>query len=397
MRTRRSFLASAGTAGAAAALAGAPAQAAGPRANTTTVPFHGEHQAGIATPTSEHIQFATLDFATDAASDLRAVMLELSGAAARLMAGRPVGALETGIQPPVDTGEAVGLGPGRLTVTFGLGPAVFRRGRFGLEHLRPAPLVALPSFETDALDPRLCGGDLAIQVCGEDPQVVFHAVHNLIRLAGPAAVPRWSLAGFGPTRNSRGIATPRNLLGFKEGTANIVAEDPRALERFVWAGAPESLPWMHGGSYMVVRRIKLLLGAWDQIGLDQQERTFGRHKLSGAPLGAEQEFAPLDLERRAIPGDAHVRLASPDYNHGQRLLRRGYSYTDGIDHAEGSASGGQLFICFNRDPRRQFIPIQRRLAAGDALGAVTEHVGSAVFACPPGPPTGGYVGRTLLG
>jgi deferrochelatase/peroxidase EfeB len=387
----------AAAAGGAAPAASGAARAAEVDAASRPVAFHGEHQAGIATPTSDHVQFVTLDFVSDAVSDLRAVMLELSAAAGQLMAGRPVGALETGIQPPVDTGEAVGLGPGRLTVTFGLGPAVFRRGRFGLERHRPRPLVELPGFSTDALDPGLCGGDLCIQVCGEDPQVVFHAVHNLVRLAGPAAVPRWSLAGFGRTRNSRHGTTPRNLLGFREGTENIVAEDEHALKRFVWAGTPESPSWMHGGSYMVVRRIKILLGGWDQIGLDQQERTFGRHKLSGAPLGADQEFAPLDLARRPIPSDAHVRLASPDYNDGQRLLRRGYSYTDGIDHSQSSASGGQLFICFNRDPRRQFVPIQRRLAASDALSAVTEHIGSAIFACPPGPRAGGYVGRTLLG
>jgi deferrochelatase/peroxidase EfeB len=152
---------------------------------------------------------------------------------------------------------------------------------------------------------------------------------------------------------------------------------------------------------MVVRRIEMLLGNWDSVSLDQQEQTFGRHKLSGAPLGESHEFSPLDLSARSggslrIPADAHVRLASPQYNHGERILRRGYSYAGGVDRGQGSVAGGQLFICYQRDPRHQFIPIQRRLARGDALGAHTRHVGSAVFACPPGASPGSYVGAALF-
>jgi deferrochelatase/peroxidase EfeB len=247
----------------------------------------------------------------------------------------------------------------------------------------------------------LCGGDLGLQVCSDDPQVAFHAVHNLIRLASPAAVPRWSLAGFGRTSNSRSQKTPRNLMGFKDGTNNIMAEEAHSLERFVWARGPESPPWMRGGSYLVLRRIKMLLGRWDETPLVQQEQTFGRQKLSGAPLGGVREHDPVDLGakrggRPVIPPDAHVRLASPEYNGGERILRRGYSYADGIDRATGSAAGGLLFISYQRDPRKQFIPIQRRLASSDALGAHTEHVGSAIFACPPGATRGGFVGETLF-
>jgi deferrochelatase/peroxidase EfeB len=403
--TRRGFLAGLGAAGAAGALgagaANAPrADAASPRRET--IPFHGKHQAGIATPTQSFVQFAALDVVSSAASDLKGVLAELSHAGARLTAGRPIGALQTGQTPPVDTGEAVGLGAARLTVTFGLGPRLFERGRFGLARHRPAPLVALPAFSGDALEPGICGGDIGIQACAEDPQVAFHAIHDLIRLAAPAALPRWSLAGFGRTLNQRGTPTPRNLMGFKDGTANIMGGEQAALRRFVWAGAPDSPGWMHGGSYLVLRRIQMLLGNWDATPLAQQEQTFGRHKLSGAPLGAGEEFAPLDLNAGAaagapaIPADAHVRLASPAYNGGERILRRGYSYLDGVDRTRGAAAGGQLFICFQRDPRKQFIPIQRRLAAADALGQHIEHVGSAIFACPPGARPGGYVGEGLF-
>jgi deferrochelatase/peroxidase EfeB len=399
--TRRQFVAAAGAAGLGAALGGgAPAARAVEAARGgVTVPFHGPHQAGIATPTQEHVHFLALDVVSDSPKDLRALLAALSAAAARLTAGEPVGALHTGAVAPVDTGEALGLGPSRLTITIGLGPGVFQSGRFGLQTQRPAPLVELPSFANDSLEQGICHGDVAVQACADDPQVAFHAVHDLIRLASPVAVPRWALAGFSRTLNTAGQATRRNLFGFKEGTANIVGEDRVALQKFVWAGAPESPAWMNGGSYMVVRRIQMLLHQWDSISLDQQERTFGRHKLSGAPLGQRHEHDPIDLNatahgRLAISRLAHIRLASPDYNNGQRILRRGYSYTDGLD--AGAAAAGQLFICFQRDPRAQFIPMQTRLALNDLLNEHTRHIGSAIFACPPGAQRGGFVGEGLF-
>ena len=405
--TRRGFLSAAGLAGVSAGVGVRANRALGKgspyaaQATADSVSFFGPHQAGISTHTQEHIQFAALDVVSNSVSDLRALLAQLSSAAALLCQGRPVGPLQTGATAPVDTGESVGLSASRLTITFGLGPSIFARGRFGLAGRRPDPLVELPSFATDALVAGLCGGDLGLQVCAEDAQVAFHAVHNLIRLAGPAAVPRWSLAGFGRTSNSRSQKTPRNLMGFKDGTNNIVAEDTRALERFVWARGPESPAWMRDGSYMVVRRIQMLLGRWDDIPLAQQEQTFGRHKLSGAPLGGVHEHDHVNLRAHAggapvIPGDAHIRLASPEYSGGERILRRGYSYVNGVDRSTDSAAGGLLFICYQRDPRKQFIPIQQRLSALDALGAHTEHVGSAIFACPPGATMGGFAGETLF-
>jgi deferrochelatase/peroxidase EfeB len=391
--TRREFLAATGAAGIGATLAAGGAAAQSAAATDRSVPFHGVHQAGIATPTQEHVHFLALDVVSDSAAKLRALLARLSRAAAALTAGRPAGALDTGAAPPVDTGEAVGLQPSRLTITFGLGPTVFASGRFGLAGRRPAPLVTLPSFANDSLEAGISDGDIGVQACADDPQVAFHAIHDLIRLARPTAVARWSVAGFGRTLNTAGEPTPRNLMGFKDGTANIMRQDQAALERFVWAGAPESPVWMRGGSYMVVRRIQILLGEWDSISLDQQERTFGRHKLSGAPFGRNHEHDPLDLA--ALPLFSHVRLASPAYNGGQRILRRGYSYTDGLD--QGAAAAGQLFICFQRDPRRQFIQIQTQLALADLLNQHTEHIGSAIFACPPGARPGGFVGEGLFG
>jgi deferrochelatase/peroxidase EfeB len=404
--TRRGFLAGAAGAGLGTALgaSGAGAQAAESRnvAADGVVPFHGRHQAGIATATQEHLQFGSFDMVSDSVDDLRRLLHGWSRAAALISAGRPVGPHQTEGRSPVDTGEALGLGPARVTITFGLGPGIFgtrRRDRFGLAGKRPAPLVKLPHFKHDGLQSRFCGGDLAVQVCADDPQVAFHALHELMRLAHPVATPRWVLAGFGRTGNSPHGSTPRNLMGFKDGTANVVGDDSAALRRFVWASDRESPSWMHGGSYMVVRRIKIILGEWDGRSLHDQEAAVGRYKGSGAPLSGHHEHDPIDLAAQRhgsllIPFDSHIRLASPGYNRGERILRRGYSYVDGIDGH--SPAGGLLFICYQRDPRAQFIPIQRRLAI-DALSHVTKAVGSAAFACPPGAQPGGFVGDGLLG
>jgi len=185
----------------------------------------------------------------------------------------------------------------------------------------------------------------------------------------------------------------------KDGTANIRAEDGEAMERFVWAGG-ESPEWMRGGTYMVSRRIRMLLEVWDRASLQDQERTIGRHKYSGAPLGGSDEFEPLPLEAERnghplIPRDAHVRLASAKENGGARILRRGYSFTDGVDESLGELEAGLFFISFQRDPA-QFVAIQQRLGSLDALNEYIKHVGSALFAVPPGAEPGGYVGEGLF-
>ena len=394
--TRRRFLRSAGLTGlgASAIAAGSlgsgaerAAAASGDPAPAATVPFYGDHQPGIATPSQNYLQFAALDMVSDSAADLRKLLRAWTEAAAAMARGRLIGEVSAPGDPPADTGEAIGLGPARLTVTFGFGPALFGsagHARFGLHGRRPAPLVNLPAFLGDDLDPAISDGDLGVQVCADDPQVAFHAVHELIRLAIGIARPAWLLAGFGRTANSAHQVLPRNLMGFQDGTANIKVEDTAALDRFVWAAEPASPAWMRGGSYLVARRIEIALGLWDSTNLNGQEDTFGRRKRSGARL-------------HPVPPTAHIRLAGPELNGGEQLLRRGYSFTDGIAEPSGVPSVGLMFLCYQRDPRRQFIPIQRRIAGRDGLSLYLRHVGSAIFACPPGARPGGYVGETLLG
>jgi deferrochelatase/peroxidase EfeB len=359
------------------------------------VPFYGEHQAGIATPAQDRLVFASFDVTADTPGELRDLLREWTAAAARMTAGRPAGAANhVQLVPPDDTGEALGLPAASLTITFGLGPSLFD-GRFGLAAHRPATLRELPPLPGDQLDPDRSGGDLCVQACADDPQVAFHAVRNLARLGRGSVAMRWCQLGFGRTSTtSRSQSTPRNLMGFKDGTNNIRAEDHAAMERHVWLGASDSPAWMRGGTYLVARRIRMLIEVWDRASLQDQQETIGRVKDSGAPLGGRSEFDPV--ERARLPVDAHVKLAGPAANTGERILRRGYSFTDGMDPDLGELDAGLFFICFQRDPAKQFVAIQRRLATNDALNEYIKHTGSAVFAVPPGVRPGGYVADGLF-
>jgi deferrochelatase/peroxidase EfeB len=406
--SRRRFLASAGLGaagvglGAGGYLVGHESAAAASGEGTGSVAFHGAHQSGIDTPAQDRLHFAAFDLETEDPGELRELMREWSTAAAEMTAGEMIGDVNNlELAPPDDTGETVGLLPSNLTVTFGFGPGLFEKAGLGLAGKRPAALAPLPTLPGDELSALESGGDVCVQACSDDPQVAFHAIRNLARIGRGTVAMRWSQLGFGRTSTtSRTQDTPRNLMGLKDGTANIRAEDTDAMNRFVWVD--EGPAWMHGGSFMVTRRIRMLLEIWDRSSLEDQEQTIGRRKYSGAPLGGSEEFDPLDLEAKqaggapVIPGNAHVRLASAQENEGERILRRGYSFTDGVDESLGELEAGLFFICFQKDPAKQFVPIQTRLGTNDALNEYIKHVGSAVFAVPPGAKPGGYVGESLL-
>ncbi len=385
----------AGIAGARTAGGGAPAAAGG---GDTPVPFHGTHQAGIVTPAQDRLHFVAFDVTTDDRAELVALLRDWTAAAARMAAGRdagPVGAVGgSPYAPPDDTGEALGLPPAGLTLTVGFGPTLFHatdgRDRFGIAHHRPPALAELPRFPGDTLQPEISGGDLCIQACADDPQVAVHAVRNLARIGFGRVSVRWSQLGFGRTSStSRSQSTPRNLFGFKDGTANLKAEDDDLLREQLWVAPGDGPGWMVGGSYLVTRKIRMLVETWDRTSLREQEQIIGRSKGEGAPLGRRSEFDAVDLRlaggggEPAIPRDAHVRLAHPSQHGGARLLRRGYNFVDGSDGL-GRLDAGLFFMAFQRDPRRQFVPIQASLARSDALNEYVRHVSSALFACPPG-------------
>jgi len=415
--SRRRLLTSAGLAG--AGLFGAGAVAGGltgyltrpdgersSAATTTTVPFYGEHQAGITTPAQDRLAFGSLTIVPGAArSDLRDLLQEWTSAAARMTAGQPVGE-DTGLDaPPVDTGEAIGSPVSGLTVTVGYGPSLFDQ-RFGLAARKPSALADLPPLPNEDLDPNYTGGDLCIQACSDDPLVAFHAVRNMARIGMGVVEHNWMELGFGRTSTtSTAQATPRNLLGFKDGTRNIKAEQTDLLDQYVWAGQETDQPWMRGGSYLVARKIRIFVENWDRDYLQDQENTIGRVKVSGGPLSGGTEFSTPDFtatvatttgasELPAIPAHAHIRLASFEHNDGTRILRRGYSFTDGIDPQAGTLLGGLFFIAFMKDPA-QFIKLQTALAS-DALNEYVHHTGSGVFACPPGLNPGQHWGDSLF-
>jgi deferrochelatase/peroxidase EfeB len=408
--SRRRLLASAGIGaagiglGAGGYLVGHDAAEADAAETTGSVPFYGDHQAGIATPTPDRLHFASFDLETESKAELRELMEEWTRATVEMTAGKMIGNYAGNhdeLAPPEDTGEAVGLPASNLTVTFGFGPGVFDRPGLGLAGQKPAALKPLPPLPGDQLNALESGGDICIQACADDPQVVFHAIRDLARIGRGTVTMRWSQLGFGRTASTtRTQETPRNLFGMKDGTANIKAEDGEAMDKYVWVD--EGPAWMRGGSYLVTRRIRMILEVWDRSSLLDQEETIGRKKYSGAPLGEEDEFDPLPLAEKGmdgkpvIPENAHVRLASATENDGVRILRRGYSFTDGVDQSLGELEAGLFFIAFQRDPEKQFVALQRKLGQFDALNEYIHHVGSAVFAVPGGTKPGGFVAEGLF-
>lgn len=363
------------------------------------IPFHGPHQPGIATPVQDRLHFAAFDVTTGDRAKLVQMLKEWTAAAAAMTAGRAVGQGAVGgpaVAPPDDTGEAEGLPPSRLTLTIGFGPTLFEKDgkdRFGIKARRPAALVDLPHFPGDNLDPARSGGDIAVQACADDPQVAVHAIRNLARIGFGVVAVRWSQLGFGKTSSTTPEAqTPRNLFGFKDGTENIAGTDSALLDRHVWAAKGDGSDWMAGGSYLVARRIRMHIETWDRTSLAEQQDIFGRDKGEGAPVGGRKERDKAVLAKM-LP-DAHVRLAHPDTNGGSKILRRGYSFTDGSDGL-GRLEAGLFFLAFQRDPRTGFVRIQQSLAA-DAMNEYIQHVGSGIFACPPGVREGGYWGEGLF-
>jgi deferrochelatase/peroxidase EfeB len=442
--SRRSFLArtglvavagsslGAGAAQAALATAGNPAA---PEGEGRLEPFWGKHQGGIATPLQSHTYFAAFDLVTPERGAVVSMLQAWTAAAARMASGRPIEPFEetevvyaadtaatvttssSDDEPkPVtvaapDSGEAEGLAPARLTLTFGFGPGLFvkdGKDRYGLAKRRPEALVDLPHFVGDQLVEAHSGGDLSVQACADDPQVAFHAVRQLARLAGDKAQLRWAQTGFMPGYQAK--RTPRNLMGFKDGTNNVPVTDPATMDKFVWVGS-EGPDWMQGGSYLVARRIRIALEHWDRSNIAFQEQTVGRHKQSGAPLGGKSEFEPLDLDATdkdgnpTIPENAHVRLAAAARNDGAQILRRPYSYNDGVNFTaerwppwrQGMEyDAGLFFICYQRDPRTGFIKIFEPMAKLDMMNQFVTHVGGGLFACPGGAAEGEYIGERLF-
>ena len=388
---RREFLKKAGIGGAGLALglSGASAFFANKEQGSKNIAdgqeeisFYGKHQAGITTPMQKNIYFVVLDLRTTDKNELIQLFKDWTDYSQKLVNGELVKKDgSNALLPPSDTGETVGLNPYRLTLTFGVSASFLTK--LGLEKKRPKLFRDLPAFPKEQLREQYTGGDIVIQACADDEQVAFHAVRNLIRKGRNKVTMKWSQSGFAAIGDR--METPRNLFGFKDGTANVTTV--KDFDKVVWA---DSQDWMKNGSYMAVRRIIMHLETWDRTNLQEQENTFGRYKESGAPFGKKDEFDEVDLS--LLPVDSHVRLAKEV---DLPILRRSYSYSDGIDPKTGQFDAGLLFIAFQKDPDR-FVKIQTNLGADDKMNEYVTHIGSGLFACFGGVKEGGYLGQDLF-
>lgn len=400
---RRGFLlgAAAGTVGAVAGAAAGTASAKeeGPEKKPTRVAFHGTHQSGILTPPQRAAAFIAFDAMAEGREELTDAFRALTERCRFLTTGGtpdPVGITA----PPADSGT---LGPqvtaGRLTATVGVGASLFD-GRYDLRDRKPRRLSTMESFPDDDLDPDWCHGDLSLQLCADSPDTVLHALRDIARHTRGALQIRWRIDGFvSPPRPS---GTPRNHMGFKDGTANPDTGDARAMDRLVWVGAHSGEPaWATGGSYQVIRLIRMLVEFWDRVSISEQERMFGRSRDSGAPLDGQHEFDTpryaQDPKGDIIPLDSHIRMANPRTarTEDQRILRRPYNYDRGMD-GNGNLDMGLLFCCYQQDLVRQFEAVQKRLAGEPLVDYITPFGGGYFFALPGVRDRSDWLGRALL-
>jgi deferrochelatase/peroxidase EfeB len=392
----------AGAAGAAvlgAAEASAATATAAP-VSGTSYPFYGARQSGILTPAPLEKQaaccVAALDVTVGTKSGLASLMATLTSAAATVAIGGPPPYLGVG-QPPADSDV---LGPTMpadgLTVTVGVGASLFD-DRFGLAGLKPRKLTVMPTFPNDLLEPAWLGGDLSLQICADHPDAVHHALRYIMKQARGSVQIRWKMEGYAsPPRPS---GTPRNLLGFKDGTANPAGT---LASQLVWVTPGMDEPsWAAGGSYQVIRLIRMLVEFWDRVSLNEQEEMFGRRRDTGAPLdGSTENDIPDyadDPDGLVIPLSAHIRLANPRTaaTADQRLIRRSYNYDLGID-VNGNLQTGHIFIAYQQDVERQFATVQNRLIGEPLIDYVQPFGGGYFFILPGVTDDTDFYGKTLL-
>lgn len=406
--SRRGLLLGASLAGGAALLrnqaARAEAPAAAPEADERFVrqPFYGPHQAGVVTPQPASAIFVAFNVIGTDRADLQRLFRTLTERIAFLTQGGPVPD-QNPLMPPPDSGLlGAEVTPDNLTVTVSLGASLFDN-RFGLGPQKPKQLTLMDQFPNDALDPDLCHGDVLLQFCANSRETNIHALRDIVRNTPDLLEIRWKMDGFLPPRSVKpGAETGRNLLGFKDGTANINAQDPRVADEHIWVGAHHPEPaWAIGGSYQVVRLIGMTVERWDRTPLREQEKIFGREKMSGAPLGMAHEHDIPDYtgaQKDSVPATAHIRLANPRLPETRTslILRRGFNFSRDTITKAGQLEMGLLFCCYQSDLEKGFKTVQARLN-GEALEEYIKPFGGGYFFVPPGArDQKDYIARALV-
>lgn len=363
--------------------------------------FAGRHQVGVVDVPREHSLLAAFRCVAEDRAALADMLRALTTEARVLVEGRTTEP-DDPWAPPQDTGVlGVGAATG-LAVTVSVGASLFD-DRYGLADRKPRELVPMPYLSNDRLDPARTHGDILLSLQADRQDGLQHGLRQLMRATRAWLVPHWVLDGYSrpDVRHRPGTTNNRNLMGFKDGSANPHGEDDTLMRKLVWVGAEDDEPaWAVGGSYQAVRVIRMFVEQWDRTPLREQEDIFGRHKVSGAPLGLSDEAAAPDYagdpRGRRIPLDAHIRMANPRTarDMDRRLLRRGFSFALGAD-AAGTLDQGLAFVSYQRR-LAHFIDVAKRLD-GEPLEEYILPVGGGFFFVLPGvDDDDDWLGRSLL-